>query len=53
MKIGSGGIPLNYSMIILVCGSMKRAMALYKKYSIENKWSNIQVQNENTSLERY
>ena len=33
---------------------MKRAiLTLREKHNIKNKWSNIQVQNKSTSVERY
>ena len=54
MKTGSPGIPLNCSIVIPICRSIKRAlMMFYQKHNIENKWPNIQVQNKSTSTERY
>ena len=54
MKTESWGIPLNYSIVVPVWRSMKRAiLTLHEKYNIKNKWSNIRVRNKSTSTERY
>ena len=54
MKTRSPGIPLNCSIVAPICRSIKHAlMTFHEKHNIENKWPNIQIQNKNTSIERY
>ena len=54
MKTGSLGIPLNCSIVVPICRSIKRSlMAFHEKQNIGNKWPNIQVRNKSTSVERY
>ena len=54
MKTGSQDIPLNCSLVVPICRSIKRALiTFYEKRNIENKWPNIQVQSKSTSNERY
>ena len=53
MKTRSPGIPLNCSIVVPICHSIKRAlMTFLENHNIENKWPNIQVQNKSTSVER-
>ena len=54
MQTGSPGIPLNCSIVVPSCHSIKRAlMTFHEKHNIENKWPNIQVRNKSTSVEKY
>ena len=54
MKTVTTGIPLNCSIVIPICCSIKRAqMTFHEKHNIENKWPNIQVGNKSTNTERY
>ena len=54
MKTGSLGIPLNSSIVVPICRSIKRAlMTFHEKQNIRNKWPNIQVRNKRASVERY
>ena len=54
MKTGSPGIPLNCSIVVPICRSIKRAlMTFHEKQNIRNKWPNIQVRNKRASVERY
>ena len=54
MKTGSTGIPLNCSVVIPICCSIKYAnVTFHEKHNIENEWPNIHVRNKTTSIERY
>ena len=54
MKTGSLGIPLNCSIVVPICRSIKRALMMFhEKHNIENKWPNIQIRNKSTSIEIY
>ena len=52
MKSRSPGFPLNSSVVVPICHSIKRAqMTFHEKHNIENKWPNIQIRNKSTSTE--
>ena len=54
MKTGPPGIPLNCSIVVPICRSIKCAlMTFHERHNIESKWQNIQVRNKITSVERY
>ena len=54
MKTGSPGIPLNCSIVVPICRSIKCVlMTFHERHNIESKWQNIQVRNKITSVERY
>ena len=45
MKTRSRGTPLNYSIVVPVWCSMKRAvLTIHEKYNIKNKWPNIEYE---------